>query len=163
MGWNFINQIVLVIYFYILFVLVLFYTPNLLGTTNIIPLLSFAVILGIMSSIVSYVIFKSRFTSFQNVYNQGTTGEFAGSGSDKFKDMIENAADGFFQTSIEGKFLECNPALIKILGYSKERELLKLNIPKKVFVNDKSVLLDGDVQALKPNGILQESLSVFSS
>ncbi len=144
MGWNFINQIILVIYFYILFILVLFYTPNLLGTTNIILLLSFAVILGIMSSIVSYVIYKSRLTSFENIYNQSTMGASTKAGGDKFKDMIENASDGFFQTSIDGKFLEFNPALIKILGYSKEKELLKLNIIKNVFVNedDREKLID---------------------
>ncbi|NLP12599.1 PAS domain S-box protein, partial [bacterium] len=38
----------------------------------------------------------------------------------RYKDIIERSIDGYFFVSPQGKFLNCNPALEKILGYSRD-------------------------------------------
>jgi len=42
----------------------------------------------------------------------------------RYKDIIERSIDGYFFVDLHGRFLNCNPALEKILGYSRE-EIMK--------------------------------------
>jgi two-component system cell cycle sensor histidine kinase/response regulator CckA len=42
----------------------------------------------------------------------------------RYRGIFENAPEGIFQTSIEGRFLDANPAMARILGYSSPKELL---------------------------------------
>lgn len=41
----------------------------------------------------------------------------------RYKDIIERSLDGYFFVSPQGRFLNCNPALEKILGYSRDEIL----------------------------------------
>lgn len=43
---------------------------------------------------------------------------------EKYRTLFENAPVGIFHSSIDGRFLEANPALAKMLGYSSTEELL---------------------------------------
>ena len=49
-----------------------------------------------------------------------------------YRTLIEKMPDGVYKTSHSGKVLEVNPAMIKILGYSKE-DLLGINIGKELY------------------------------
>jgi len=42
-----------------------------------------------------------------------------------FRGIFENAVEGIFQTTPEGRFLRANPALARILGYSSAEELIE--------------------------------------
>jgi len=42
----------------------------------------------------------------------------------KYRDIFENAVEGIFQTTPDGRFLSANPALAKIYGYASPDELL---------------------------------------
>ncbi len=43
----------------------------------------------------------------------------------KYRSIFENAVEGIFQTSVEGRYLSANPALAKILGYSSAEALIQ--------------------------------------
>ena len=43
----------------------------------------------------------------------------------KFRGLFENIPDGIFQTTPDDRILAVNPALVRILGYESEEELLK--------------------------------------
>jgi diguanylate cyclase (GGDEF)-like protein/PAS domain S-box-containing protein len=43
----------------------------------------------------------------------------------KYRSIFEHAADGIFQTTLEGRFLVVNPALVQMLGFSTETEVKK--------------------------------------
>jgi PAS domain S-box-containing protein len=43
----------------------------------------------------------------------------------KYRGIFENAAEGIFQTSIDGCILAANPASVRILGYASADELIK--------------------------------------
>jgi len=43
----------------------------------------------------------------------------------KFRGIFENATDGIFQASPEGRFLSCNPATAAILGYDGPAEVIR--------------------------------------
>lgn len=44
---------------------------------------------------------------------------------EKYRSLYENAQEGIFQTTVDGKYLSVNPALAKILGYESTEELIK--------------------------------------
>ena len=43
----------------------------------------------------------------------------------KYRTIVENAAGGIYQITPEGHFLSVNPALVKILGYESQEQLLR--------------------------------------
>ncbi|OPY05713.1 MAG: Sporulation kinase E [Syntrophorhabdus sp. PtaB.Bin184] len=42
----------------------------------------------------------------------------------KYRSILENAVEGVFQTTEDGRFLMTNPAYLRMLGYSSEKELM---------------------------------------
>lgn len=43
----------------------------------------------------------------------------------KYRGIFENASEGLFQSTLEGRFLSCNPATAAILGYDTPEEAIK--------------------------------------
>ena len=44
---------------------------------------------------------------------------------EKYRSIFENAIEGIFQTTLEGRFLSANPALAQILGYDSPEEVME--------------------------------------
>ena len=44
---------------------------------------------------------------------------------EKYRSIFENAVEGIFQTTVDGRFLTANPALARMFGYESPEELLK--------------------------------------
>jgi PAS domain S-box-containing protein len=55
----------------------------------------------------------------------------------KYRSIFENAVEGIFQTSPDGRYLACNPALARIYGYESADELLKslTDIGRQLYVD----------------------------
>src|SRR5215213_8288192 len=43
---------------------------------------------------------------------------------EKYRSIFENAIEGIFQTTVDGRFLTANPAMVRMLGYESPEELL---------------------------------------
>jgi PAS domain S-box-containing protein len=54
----------------------------------------------------------------------------------RFRNIFENSAEGIYQSTIDGRFIIVNPAMVKMLGYKTEEELKALNIEKDVYKNE---------------------------
>ncbi len=52
-----------------------------------------------------------------------------------YRSIVETAPYGIFRSSVDGHFLVVNPALIKMLGYEYESELLSLDIGRDIYCN----------------------------
>ncbi len=54
----------------------------------------------------------------------------------RYRSIFENAVEGLYVTSPEGRFLSANPALVRLLGYGSEAELLSAvnDIKRQVYV-----------------------------
>jgi diguanylate cyclase (GGDEF)-like protein/PAS domain S-box-containing protein len=52
----------------------------------------------------------------------------------RYRELYENVVAGVFQTTPEGKFMAANPALVRLLGYDSEDELLELDIGRDVYL-----------------------------
>ncbi|WP_282433214.1 PAS domain-containing sensor histidine kinase [Leptospira tipperaryensis] len=68
---------------------------------------------------------------------------------ENYRILFENSIEGIFSSSYDGKFIQVNPAMSKITGYSKE-ELLSLDLQKDLYVH-------GDQRSFFLNMILQNS------
>lgn len=51
----------------------------------------------------------------------------------KYRTLIESMQDGVYRSTPEGRFVEVNPAMVKILGYNSKEELLAIDIKKDLY------------------------------
>jgi PAS domain S-box-containing protein len=54
---------------------------------------------------------------------------------EKYRDLFEQAKYGIFRATPQGKFLDVNPALVGMLGYSSKEELMACNLNQDVYEN----------------------------
>jgi len=54
---------------------------------------------------------------------------------EKFRNLFERVRHGLFISSKEGKFIDCNQALLEMVGYEDKEEFLKIDIAKDLYVN----------------------------
>jgi len=52
----------------------------------------------------------------------------------RYRSLVQTAVYGIYRSSLDGRFLDVNPALIEMLGYTSALEVLALNPQKDVFV-----------------------------
>ncbi len=50
-----------------------------------------------------------------------------------YRSIFESAVEGICRSTPDGKFLKVNPALVKMLGYDSDEELLNVDIPSQVY------------------------------
>ncbi|MEX1275721.1 MAG: PAS domain S-box protein [Bacteroidota bacterium] len=50
-----------------------------------------------------------------------------------YRSIFENAVEGICRSTYDGKFLKVNPALVKMLGYGSEKELLQIDIATQLY------------------------------
>ncbi|NEP02589.1 MAG: response regulator, partial [Symploca sp. SIO2E9] len=55
---------------------------------------------------------------------------------EKYRSIFENATEGIFQATLDGRYITANPSLARILGYSSPEELITniIDIGKQVYV-----------------------------
>src|SRR5580693_9031941 len=53
----------------------------------------------------------------------------------RYRSLVQTAVYGIYRSSLEGRFLDVNPALIGMLGYNSALEVLSLDPQKDVFVD----------------------------
>ena len=46
----------------------------------------------------------------------------------RYRELFQNVTAGVFQTTPDGKFMAANPALVRMLGYESEDELLAIDV-----------------------------------
>ena len=54
-----------------------------------------------------------------------------------FRSLVEDAPFGILQITLEGRILQANPALVRMLGYDSEAELCKLDMTRDVYQDPK--------------------------
>ena len=72
----------------------------------------------------------------------------------KYKNLIKNMPDGVYKSTDEGKFIEVNTAMVKILGYDSKEELMAIDIKSQLYFE----LSDRDSVALQ---VEEKELGVY--
>jgi PAS domain S-box-containing protein len=55
---------------------------------------------------------------------------------ENYRDLIEQIPDGVYKSTQNGKFVEVNSAMVKMLGYNSKEELLAIDIKSDLYVDD---------------------------
>ena len=53
----------------------------------------------------------------------------------RYRELFQNVTAGVFQTTTDGKFMAANPALVRMLGYDSEDELLELDVARDIYMD----------------------------
>jgi PAS domain S-box-containing protein len=76
---------------------------------------------------------------------------------ERYRTLVERMTDAVYRSTPEGKFLEVNPAMMKILGYASKEELMAIDIKKQLYFDVQE--RDEVVDALQKAG--GDELDVF--
>ncbi len=52
---------------------------------------------------------------------------------EKYHDLFNNSIDGIYKSTVDGKFIEVNASLVKMLGYDSAEELLNIDIKSELY------------------------------
>jgi PAS domain S-box-containing protein len=127
LSWDVKNQIIVAIYYNVVFAsAILLNDTSIYFLPNMYESVIFILFLSIISVIGSAVNYKLRMQLAEKSYRVKLS-------ENKYRSIFDNSAEGMFQTSIDGRFLTVNQALVNILGYSNKEELIKLNIEFDVY------------------------------
>lgn len=54
---------------------------------------------------------------------------------EKYRNLFDRVQHGIFISTKEGRFIDCNQALVEMAGYEDKEEFLKIDIPRDLYVN----------------------------
>jgi PAS domain S-box-containing protein len=69
----------------------------------------------------------------QDVSDKLKTEKLLKDSEELYRTLVENMPDGVYKTTHEGRFIEVNPAMAKMFGYSSKEELMAVNIPETMY------------------------------
>lgn len=64
---------------------------------------------------------------------------------ERYRTLFDNILDGVYRSTHDGRFVDVNPAMIKIFGYNSKDEMLKVHIKKELYFSEQdrqSLFLD---------------------
>ncbi len=71
----------------------------------------------------------------------------------RYRELFHNVTAGVFQTTTDGKFMAANPALVRMLGYASEDDLLEVDVARDIYMSPehrenwiKTMVADGEVR-----------------
>lgn len=71
-----------------------------------------------------------------------------------YRNLVQRIPDGVYKSTAEGKFVDVNPAMVKMLGYESKEEMLRIDIKKELYFDESH----RDSKVLNPNN---EEKTVF--
>ncbi|MFC2133454.1 response regulator [Bacteroidota bacterium] len=129
--WEVANQIIVAIYFNIIFACsIIFNDSSVYLLPNILESLIFVFLMGIMSIAASEFRSRQRSDTLVDSYKDSPSEQ-------KFKNIFENSIEGRFQMSMDGKLTVVNTAFINMLGYSKAEQVIRLDVVKDLYKTPK--------------------------
>jgi PAS domain S-box-containing protein len=89
---------------------------------------------------------------------------------EKFRSLFENAILGIYRTTPEGKIIDCNPALFKMLGFDSLEELAKRNLELDGFESGYSriefknkIEIEGEIIGLESVWLKKDGTPIYVS
>jgi PAS domain S-box-containing protein len=129
LSWDVKNQIIVAIYYNLVFAsAILLNDQSIYFLPNMYESVLFVLFLSIVSVVGSAVNFRLRMQLGERSYKVEMSEK-------KFHSIFENSTEGIFQSSMDGRFLTVNSALVDILGYGSKKELMQVNITKDIYKN----------------------------
>ena len=74
--------------------------------------------------------------TLQDIGKQKPAEEMLRKTEQRYRLLFENSLDGIYTSTPEGRFIDANPALVRMLGYESKEDLLSISIPEDVYVSE---------------------------
>ncbi len=127
LSWDIKNQIIVAIYYNVVFAGAILLSGNsIYFLPNMYESVLFILLLSVMSVVGSAINYKLRAKLLEKSLAVEKSEK-------KFRSIVDNALEGIFQATAEGKFITVNSALVKLLGYDAKEELMMLNIKNDIY------------------------------
>jgi len=70
---------------------------------------------------------------------------------EKYQNLFNNSIDGIYKSTEEGKFIEVNASLVKMLGYASAEELLNINIKSQLYfdISEREQLINVGLSSIR--------------
>ena len=127
LSWEIRNQIIVAIYYNVVFAAAIllsdraiYFLPNMFESVIFVLFLSFASIIACAVNFRARLLIVERNLAIEQ-------------SEQKYRSIIDNSAEGIFQTTLDGKWLTINKAFAKILGYSNVQELIQVDVNQIYF------------------------------
>lgn len=137
LSWEVTNQIIVAIYYNVVFASSILMTdravyalPNMFESVLLVLFIS---AMAVAASSINYRLRRDAvFKTFEVAASEK-----------RFRNIFENSAEGIYQSSLDGRFIIANPALIKMLGFKTLEEIKSIDIEKDVYKSpaDRQTLL----------------------
>ncbi len=122
LNWEIKNQILVAIYYNVVFaVAILFNDQKIYFLPNMFESLLFVLFLSLLSVLGSAINFRMRLQIAENSLKTEISER-------KYRAIFDNSIDGIYQSTNDGRYLTVNPALVKMLGFDIEQELLETKV-----------------------------------
>jgi PAS domain S-box-containing protein len=79
--------------------------------------------------------FGTNFASVVNISERKEAEEGLKVSEENYRELVEQIPDGVYKSSQDGKFVEVNPAMVKMLGYNSKEELLAINLKTDFYLD----------------------------
>ena len=127
LSWDVKNQIIVAIYYNLVFAAAIILNEK---AIYFLPHMYESVIFVLFLSVISVIGSAVNFSLKMKLAEKSYRVELS---ENKYRSIFDNSAEGVFQSSLMGRFLTVNGALVKILGYDKKDELMNVNIEFDVY------------------------------
>jgi PAS domain S-box-containing protein len=97
-----------------------------------------------------------RLAVIRDITERKQTEEALRRAEQNYRDIFENAGEGIFQTTPEGKYIAANPALARMHGFDSPEELIRTrtDIPREIYVDPKR--REEFTRLIETDGIVRE-------
>ena len=130
LSWEVTNQIIVAIYYNIVFAGSILLTDRAVyAMPNMFESVLLVLFISAMAVAASSINYKLRREAVFKTFEVAASEK-------RFRNIFENSAEGIYQSTIDGRFIIVNPTMVKMLGYKTEEEVKALNIGKDVYKNE---------------------------
>jgi PAS domain S-box-containing protein len=130
LSWEVTNQIFVAIYYNVVFATsIILNSKEVYILPNMVESVILVLIISIMAIIASYINYRLRHEAFEKGYEVSLSER-------KYRNIFDNSVEGIFQVMPKGNLIIVNTSLVKLLGYSADEEILKLNFIKDFFIRE---------------------------
>ncbi len=130
LSWEIRHQIIVAIYYNLVFAgSILFNDRGIYFLPNVLESVIFVLFLSLVSIIACAINFRMRILLAERNLQVKQSEQ-------KYRSIINNSAEGFFQSTTDGKLIIINKAFAKILGYTDINELMSVDL-NEIYFNEK--------------------------
>ncbi len=88
-----------------------------------------------LSNLLDHAVVRAVLVTMRDITSDVETAERLRRAETRYRNLVQHAAYGIFLATASGQLVEVNPALVQMLGYDTEQELLSIDMARDLYKN----------------------------